>query len=215
MTDINATEEIISQIENHEHYCSCLNGYDYNKFKDDFSKIRRIRDCYNGFGEEEINLINALKNEKTKNSELENKKQIAQNKINNLKDSLNKELEEIKLENEIKLKEIKNNYEFIKLDKKCENELIDEDIENLNNIIETLKNKYNQIVYFKKKEELNKIRNEYKLKLIHYKIEKEYGILLAKKKLEAEKEIEFNDLKNKSELVQKIISMVKSICLNN
>ena len=90
MSDINATEEIISQIENHEHYCSCLNGYDYNKFKDDFSKIRRIRDCYNGFEEKEINLINALKNEKTKNSELENKKQIAQKQINYYQPKINK-----------------------------------------------------------------------------------------------------------------------------
>ena len=69
MSDIYAAEQLISRIENHEHYGPCLNGYDYDKFKDDRSKIRRIRDCYNDFGEKERNLISALNNEKRKNSE--------------------------------------------------------------------------------------------------------------------------------------------------
>ena len=56
-----------------------MNGYDYIKFKDDRSKIQWVKSCHNKFGEKERNLINALNNEKRKNSKLENKKQIANN----------------------------------------------------------------------------------------------------------------------------------------
>ena len=222
MSDIFAAEDIISRIENHEHYGSCLSSDDYNNFRDDCSKIHRIRDCYNGFEEKESKLINSLNNEKKGNLQLENKRQTANNEKKNVENHLNKEFEGIKKETEIKLKNIKNSYENTKSKKKNEIKSLDTEIKKLSNIIEKLKKEYVQAIDFKKKEELNKIINEYRMKLIQYKnmkeIEKttkENEYLIAKKTLETQKEIEFNDLKMKFELVQKIISMIKNKSLNN
>jgi hypothetical protein len=67
---------------------------------------------------------------------------------------------------------------------------------------------------------LFKITNEYKIKLIKYQNEKEIekqinekNLSIKKKEFEAKKEIELDDMKNKAELVQKIIACVKNISL--
>ena len=74
--------------------------------------------------------------------------------------------------------------------KKNEIKSLDTEIKKLSNIIEKLKKEYVQAIDFKKKEELNKIINEYRMKLIQYKnmkeIEKttkENEYLIAKKKI--------------------------------
>ena len=71
-----------------------------------------------------------------------------------------------------------------------------------------------------KKKILLELNNEYKIKLLKYKnmkeleTEKEKKDFEIKKKIfEAEKEIKFNEMKNKAELVQKIISICKNITL--
>lgn len=46
------------------------------------------------------------------------------------------------------------------------------------------------------------------------KAKKEKEAEIKRKEFEAEKEIKFNEMKNKAELVQKIISMCKNIELN-
>ena len=73
---------------------------------------------------------------------------------------------------------------------------------------------------YKKQEELFKLKNEFKIKLIQYtnkkkleKQEKEKEMEIKKKKFEADKAIEFNELKQKALLVQKIISSIKNISL--
>ena len=72
----------------------------------------------------------------------------------------------------------------------------------------------------KKKEELFKLTNEYKIILVHYinqkkleKQKKETEDEIRQKKFESDKEIEFNELRQKSFLVQKIISSIKNISL--
>ena len=65
------------------------------------------------------------------------------------------------------------------------------------------------------------LKNEYKLNLLKYKnmkeLEKEENDkneAIRIKEFEAEKEIKFNEMKNKAELVQKIISMCKNLEFN-
>lgn len=75
-------------------------------------------------------------------------------------------------------------------------------------------------VDYKKQEELFKLKNEFKIKLIQYsnkkkleKQEKEKEKEIRQKKFEADKAIEFNELKQKALLVQKIISSIKNMSL--
>jgi hypothetical protein len=100
-------------------------------------------------------------------------------------------------------------------------ERLDLDISYLNQEINKLKEKFNEEIDLKKKEEMFKISNEYKIKLIKYKnsIElenqrKQNEYLIKKTKFEAQKKIELEDLKNKSEFVQKLMFMMKNISFN-
>ena len=79
------------------------------------------------------------------------------------------------------LNAIKNNYENLKLKYINELKQIDTDITKLNEEKKNLKEKFEKEINLKKKEELCRITNEYKLKLIKYKNEKEIEIKKKKK----------------------------------
>ena len=73
----------------------------------------------------------------------------------------------------------------------------------------------------KTKEELFKLKNEYQIELLRYtnkkkleKQEKEKEDEIKQKKFEADKAIEFMELKRKADLVQRIICMYKNISLS-
>ena len=72
----------------------------------------------------------------------------------------------------------------------------------------------------KEKEELYKLENEYKIKLLQYtnkkKLEKQENDKeneVKQKQFEADKAIELMELKRKADLVQRIIIMYKNISL--
>jgi hypothetical protein len=100
-------------------------------------------------------------------------------------------------------------------------ERMDLSISNLKEEISKLQDKFTEEIDLKKKEELFKITNEYKIKLIKYKNEKELEnqkkeneYIIKKAQFEASKKIELEDLKNKAEFVQKLMFMMKNISLN-
>jgi hypothetical protein len=73
-----------------------------------------------------------------------------------------------------------------------------------------------------KKINLNKIKNEYKLKLVKYQNEKEKEkerklaqMEIKKREFEAKKECEINDMKNKALFVQELIAIFKTNILNS
>jgi hypothetical protein len=79
----------------------------------------------------------------------------------------------------------------------------------------------NEIDY-QKKNKLNKIKNYYKLKLVKYQNEKDKENMKAlaiievkKKNFEVQKELEINDMKNKSLLIQELIAIFKTTLINN
>ena len=133
-------------------------------------------------------------------NEEEVKKQYYENLINNLK------------------KELQND----KLKIECELNQINEDISNLKKEIDELNIKNKEEIELKKNEKLFELKNMYKIKLIKYKNmkelekkRKEKDLFIKQKEFEAQKEIEFNEMKNKSELVEKIITMFKNISINS
>ena len=97
---------------------------------------------------------------------------------------------------------------------------MDKEIDNLKTEIQLKEESLRNELDYKKQEELFKLKNEFKIKLIQYtnkkkleKQEKEKEMEIKKKKFEADKAIEFNELKQKALLVQKIISSIKNISL--
>ena len=104
--------------------------------------------------------------------------------------------------------------------RQCESHLnlINEDISNLQKEIKELNIAKNDEIELSKKEKLYELKNEFKLDLLRYKNKKELEKEkqekeqeIKRKQFEAEKEIKFNEMKNKAELVQKIISMCKNL----
>ena len=99
---------------------------------------------------------------------------------------------------------------------------INGDIFNLKKEIDELNIKNKEEIELKKNEKLYELKNIYKIKLIKYKNmkelekkRKEKDLFIKQKEFEAQKEIEFNEMKNKSELVEKIIIMFKNISINS
>jgi len=97
---------------------------------------------------------------------------------------------------------------------------LDKEIDDLKTEIQLKEESLRNELDYKKQEELFKLKNEFKIKLIQYtnkkkleKQEKEKEMEIKKKKFEADKAIEFNELKQKALLVQKIISSIKNISL--
>lgn len=222
MTNINICEKIKNRIENHSHYGACFNGDAYIVFKSKREDLRICRNCYNEVINIEIQLIDR-----------NNKKLNLEKQINDLKTTTNieyknieekyKNEEEIKsLENENEIENIKKSSEINTVQNEKELKLLDVDISNLKIEIEQLKIRYEKEVDYKKKNKLNEIKNEYKLKLIKYqnkkekeKEKREADWEIKRKEFNCQKELEINDMKNKSLLAQQLMSIFKTTLLND
>jgi len=96
-------------------------------------------------------------------------------------------------------------------------ELLDAEINNLKIKIEKLKEQSENDIDLQKKKKLNEIKNYFKFKLVKYQNEKLKEIEKAKafneikkKNFEVQKELEINDMKNKSLLIQELIAIFKT-----
>jgi hypothetical protein len=93
---------------------------------------------------------------------------------------------------------------------------LEAEIENIKKIIEELRKKDVEEEYWEREEILNKLKNEYELKLQRFKEEKEYEkieketkIKEMKKKIDLEKKKEFTELEKSSKLVDKLIYIIQ------
>lgn len=219
MTQINEAESFQRSIESHSHFnTKCLSMYDYNEFFSKRNELNKCINCYNDLKYYEKQIINAVLDKKNKEKELNNLKAISYKDLENLKIKL-KTMEEIYLkDNENNLNNLINKYNNYELKLKYDLELLDKEIVNLKKEIQVKKENINNELDLKKKEELFKLTNEYKIKVIQYtnkkkleKQKKEKEFEIKQKRFEADKAIELNKLKQKSLLVQKIILTIKNI----
>ena len=218
---ISEAESIRNKIQENNHYSICFNGYDMENFQNQNDKLIRIRNCYDNISSYENLIIDTFYQNENKDTELNNQDEL-----------LEEDLKVIKKENEnnLNIEENKRKNEIIDLKKKFENsklkndndiKLKNEEIFNLEKENKELNLKIDEEIELLKNIKLIELKNEYKLNLIKYqnmkeleKAEYEKNEEIRKKQFDAEKEIKFNEMKNKAELVQKIIAMCKNIDLN-
>ena len=220
MSLINEADLLKERIESHYHFDKCLKGSDYNEFDSKRNDLNKCKSYYNNMKSKEIAIISKYGIKKNAEKELDSLKAINEKDLENLKKKL-KTLEDINSkENETKLNEYKNRYEINEIKNNNEIKELYKEISNLNKEIKETKEKLDNELNLKKKEELFKLSNDYKIRLLQYENkkklenqEKAKDFAIKKKQFEADKEIELNDLKNKAELVKKIITIYKNISL--
>jgi len=213
-------EQLSEKIRKNTHYQQCFSNSEYYySFQEQNTKFKRIKNCYE-------NLTNCHNNLISLKYENEEKEQIFKNEC----ELNNKKLEYIKEKYEHKLKiekeyenimnDIKQKLEIIQLENNCEFKKLNQDISNLKKEIAELDAQKQEEIALMKKKILLELNNEYKIKLLKYRNMKELesekekkDFEIKKKVFEAEKEIKFNEMKNKAELVQKIIAICKNISL--
>ena len=223
MAQIVETENLKAKIISHRHYNDkCLPEYIVNDFSENVYKIGFFRHLFDELKNTERDIIKLQLDKKNIEQELNNLKIVIDKDLNNEKIKLNNMEEMYIKEKENNLLKIKNEYNNSELKSNYDVEILDKEIENLKKEIQLKEEALKIEIDYKKQEELFKLKNEFKIKLIQYintkKLEKqikEKENEIRQKKFESDKEIEFNELKQKSLLVQKIISTIKNISLNN
>ena len=216
MSYIQENENIQNRIISHSHFNSCLFGDDYQMFYQTFEKLNKINNCYENVIILEKELIDECNNKLNKENELNNIIELTKEIYNNERRNLDNKIEINQKKNECNINIFEN--EFIINELRQENEInqLDQDIFNLKEEIQELKEKFNSEIDIKKKEIINKLSNKYKIKLLQYLYQKEIEkqmkeneMLIKKHEFETKKEIELNELKNKAELVKRIIAYTK------
>ena len=177
-------ETLSEKIRYNTHYPKCMyESGSYNSFQQQNTILQRICNCYENMEKYNYNLIELKYENEIKEKELENECKLEDQKLGYIKEEYEYQLKIEKEYGDI-IDDNKQKLEIIKLEINNEYKKLNQDISNLKKEIE----------------ELNS--------------QKEEEITLMKKKIfEAEKEIKFNEMKNKAELVQKIISICKNITL--
>jgi hypothetical protein len=215
---ISEAESIQSKIENHSHWNMCFNGSDYDTFRKKKNILYRIRNCYNDINNYERYIIDIYFSIRDKENEKNNQNDLFRRKLQSIKNENENSLNVEKRRKENAIQEMKNELDINR--RQCESHLnlINEDISNLQKEIKELNIAKNDEIELSKKEKLYELKNEFKLDLLRYKNKKELEKEkqekeqeIKRKQFEAEKEIKFNEMKNKAELVQKIISMCKNL----
>ena len=218
---ISEAESIRNKIKENYHYSICFNGNDLKKFENQNDKLIRIRNCYDNISSYQNLIIDTFYQNENKEKELSNQDELIEEDLKVIKkeNEYNLTIEEKKRNNEIK--DLKKNFENLKLKNENDIKIKNEEIFNLENENKELNIKKEEEIELLKEIKLIELKNEYKLNLIKYqnmkeleKAEFEKNEEIRKKQFEAEKEIKFNEMKNKAELVQKIISMCKNMDLN-
>ena len=218
---ISEAESIRKKIKSNEHYSICFNGYNMKNFLKQNDKLIRIRNCYDDISSYENLIIDTFYQNENKEQELSNQEELFKEDLNVIKkeNEYNLKIEEKKKEDEIN--NLKKKFENSKLKNENDIKIKDEEIFNLEKENKELNLKKNEEIELLKNIKLIELKNEYKLNLIKYqnmkeleKAEYDKNEEIRKKQFEAEKEIKFNEMKNKAELVQKIITMCKNIDLN-
>jgi len=211
-------ESIRKNIENNNHYYKCFNGSDKDIFIEKRDKLNRISNCYNDIINYEKSISKTYYHIKDKENDIKNQNDLFERKLESIRNENDNSLNIEKRKKENEINEMKNQLNIYKLKCNSDLKLANEDISNLQKEIKELNITKNEEIELLKKEKLYELENEFKLNLLRYKnmkeLEKEKQkneSEIKRKEFEAEKEIKFNEMKNKAELVQKIISICKNI----
>ena len=222
MSNIYEATSLQNKIQNNSHFDTCFKNSYYYSFCNKKNELNRIKQCYDNNIEYEKLIIEENYKKKSKENELNNNRDLNKKELEYKKIQYSNEEEVKKQYYENLINNLKKELENDKLKIECELNQINEDISNLKKEIDELNKKNKEEIELKKNEKLFELKNMYKIKLIKYKNmkelekkRKEKDLFIKQKEFEAQKEIEFNEMKNKSELVEKIITMFKNISINS
>jgi hypothetical protein len=222
MANIDLCEQIKRRIENNSNFQEYFNGDAYSTFYEESSNLTRCRNCYDNLinvktDMVDINLDNRINEKVIYEMEILSKQQYIATKK-----KYEDDIKVMILNNENKIEEKNQQNELKRLELEKKQNLLDEEIKNLKIQIEKIKEQNENEIDYQKKNKLNKIKNYYKLKLVKYQNEKDKENMKAlalievkKKNFEVQKELEINDMKNKSLLIQELIAIFKTTLINN
>lgn len=222
MANIDFCEQIKRRIENNSNFGEYFKNDAYSTFYEESSNLTRCRDCYDSIINIKKDIVDINLDNRIHEKVIHEMKILSQQQYIATKKKYEDDIKIMTLNNENNIEEInqQNELKILELEKK--QELLDEEIKNLKIQIEKIKEQNENEIAYQKKNKLNKIKNYYKLKLVKYQNEKEKEnmrtlalIEVKKKNFEVQKELEINDMKNKSLLIQELIAIFKTTLINN
>ena len=222
MANIDFCEQIKRRIENNSNFREYFKNDAYSTFYEESSNLTRCRDCYDSIINIKKDIVDINLDNRIHEKVIHEMKILSQQQYIATKKKYEDDIKIMTLNNENNIEEInqQNELKILELEKK--QELLDEEIKNLKIQIEKIKEQNENEIAYQKKNKLNKIKNYYKLKLVKYQNEKEKEnmrtlalIEVKKKNFEVQKELEINDMKNKSLLIQELIAIFKTTLINN
>ena len=222
MANIDFCEQIKRRIENNSNFGEYFKNDAYSTFYEESSNLTRCRDCYDSIINIKKDIVDINLDNRIHEKVIHEMKILSQQQYIATKKKYEDDIKIMTLNNENNIEEInqQNELKILELEKK--QELLDEEIKNLKIQIEKIKEQNENEIAYQKKNKLNKIKNYYKLKLVKYQNEKEKEnmrtlalIEVKKKNFEVQKELEINDIKNKSLLIQELIAIFKTTLINN
>jgi hypothetical protein len=185
-----------------------------NNEKDD---LMRCKQCYDDMVEVKEELININIDNKIYAKVIPEMEMISKEQNKVAKKKYEDDIRILALNIGNKIEQINQQNELKRLEFGEKIELLDAEINNLKIKIEKLKEQSENDIDLQKKKKLNEIKNYFKFKLVKYQNEKLKEIEKAKafneikkKNFEVQKELEINDMKNKSLLIQELIAIFKT-----
>ena len=185
-----------------------------NNEKDD---LMRCKQCYDDMIEVKEELININIDNKIYAKVIPEMEMISKEQNKVAKKKYEDDIRILALNIGNRIEQINQQNELKRLEFGEKIELLDVEISNLKIKIEKLKEQSENDIDLQKKKKLNEIKNYFKFKLVKYQNEKLKEIEKAKafneikkKNFEVQKELEINDMKNKSLLIQELIAIFKT-----
>ena len=217
MSNIKFCEEIKRKIENDHRFGEYYHDDLYPSFNKNREDIIRCRQCYDDMIEVKDDLININIDNKIYSKVIPEMEMISKEQNTIAKKKYDDEIRILTLNIGNKIEQINQKNELKRFEFEKKIELLDEEIYNLKNKIEKLKEQSENDIDIQKKKKLNEIKNYFKLKLVKYQNERLKEIekakaqnAIKKKNFEVQKELEINEMKNISLLIQELIAIFKT-----
>lgn len=209
-----------NHISNHSHFGPCLNGNKYSYYLQKSNDLDNCIDITDKALKLKEKIIENNNNLKIKKQEQSQSEELSNKKYESMKVQFEKEEDLERKKNDEYLKGFEEKNKNNK--KKAKNTLkeLEKEIENLKDNIHELGSQKDWEIKKKQEELLNRLEHDYEMQLDQYKFQKELQKLKEEariRELEEEwknqKEIEFNELREKAKLINKLIYSFK--ILNN
>ncbi len=189
----------------------------YSSVNNEKEDLMRCKQCYDDMIEVKEELININIDNKIYAKVIPEMEMISKEQNKVAKKKYEDDIRILALNIGNKIEQINQQNELKRLEFGEKIELLDAEINNLKIKIEKLKEQSENDIDLQKKKKLNEIKNYFKFKLVKYQNEKLKEIERAKafneikkKNFEVQKELEINDMKNKSLLIQELIAIFKT-----